>query len=394
MTTIRPRGMASSVFLSMGFRPFFLLAGLWAVLGMGLWLLVLAGGLAPPGALDPLSWHAHEALYGYLGAVLAGFLLTAMPNWTGRPPMSGWPLAALAALWILGRVAILVSEWLSMAIVALIDLSCLVALGGYAMHQVVVSRNWRNLVVVAMVGTLVAGNSLFHWEVAKDVHAVSGYGLRIGLAAMVMMISVIGGRIVPAFTRNWLAAHGGGNPAEFGRFDGLVLALTLFALTAWVAFPHAPGTGFLLLVSGLAQVVRLCRWRGQETTREPLLWILHVGYAFVPLGMLGVGGAILWPESISSTAVRHLWLAGAIGVMTLAVMTRATLGHTGRALTAGMGTTVIYLLVIASVFARVAAGALPGYQTALWTLAATLWCSGFVGFVFLYGWFLVSPSKE
>ena len=379
-------------FLSYGFRPFFLSAALWAVLVMGLWTVMLRGWLVLPSAFDPVSWHAHEALFGYLSAVLAGFLLTAVPNWTGRPPLAGWPLLGLLALWVLGRMAVAASQWLSPLTVTLIDISCLLVLGGYVLREIVADRNWRNLVVLAMIGVFVAGNALFHREAAEGAYAASGYGLRTGLAAAIMMISLIGGRIVPAFTRNWLAGRGSdARPAEFGRLDKLALPLTALALALWVARPDAPEAGCLLLACGLAQAARVLRWRGLDTVAEPLVLILHVGYGFVPLGMLVMGAAILWPDALALASAQHLWMAGAIGVMTLAVMTRATLGHTGRELTAGKATAVVYLLVVASVLARLAAGGLPGQSMVLWTASATLWCGGFAGFVLLYGRMLIRP---
>ena len=382
-------------FLSYGFRPFFLSAALWAVLDMGLWMAMLRGWLTLPSAFDPVSWHAHEALFGYLGAVLAGFLLTAVPNWTGRSPLAGWPLLGLLALWVLGRVAVAASQWLAPSAVTLIDISCLLVLGGYVLREIVADRNWRNLVVLAMIGVFVAGNALFHREAADGTYAASGYGLRTGLAAAIMMISLIGGRIVPTFTRNWLAARGSDAlPAEFGRLDKLALALTVFALALWVARPAAPETGCLLLACGLAQAARVLRWRGLDTVAEPLVLILHVGYAFVPFGMLAMGAAILWPDTLALASAQHLWMAGAIGVMTLAVMTRATLGHTGRELTAGKATAAVYLLVVASVLARFAAGGLPGHSMVLWMLSGTLWCSGFAGFVLLYGRMLIGPAER
>ena len=395
MTATEQRIPARSAFLSHGFRPFFLSAGLWAPLGIALWVAMLWGRLDLPSAFDPVSWHAHEALFGYLGAVLAGFLLTAVPNWTGRSPLAGWPLLGLLALWVAGRVAVAVSDWLPPPAVAALDLACLVVLGAYVLHEIVAGRNWRNLVVIAMIGVFVAGNALFHWEAAEDAHAASGLGLRIGVAAAIMMISVIGGRIVPAFTRNWLAARGSGAlPAEFGRLDRLALVLTLIALAAWAALPAARETAWLLLASGVAQAVRLARWRGPATRGEPLLWILHVGYAFVPLGMLGVGGAVLWPGVVPLASAQHLWMAGAIGVMTLAVMTRATLGHGGRALTAGAGTAAVYLLVVASVLARLLGGVLEERAMTLWGLSALLWCLGFAGFVLLYGRLLIGAGER
>ena len=396
MTTTRQQEPAASAFLSYGFRPFFLSAGLWASIGIGLWIAMLWGRLALPIAFDPVSWHAHEALFGYLGAVFAGFLLTAVPSWTGRSPLAGWPLLGLLALWLLGRFAVAASELMPALTVAVLDLSCLVALGVHVLREIVAGRNWRNLVVVAMIGVFVAGNALFHREAAEGAYAASGLGLRIGLAAAIMMISLIGGRIVPAFTRNWLAARGNeALPAQFGRLDKITLVLTPIALAAWVALPAARGTAWLLLASGVALAVRLSRWRGSATRGEPLLWILHVGYAFVPLGMFGVGGAILWPDvAPPASAAQHLWMAGAIGVMTLAVMTRATIGHSGRTLTAGAGTAAVYLLIIASVLARLLGGMLQEQAMALWTLSALLWCCGFAGFVLLYGRLLIGLGER
>ena len=375
----------------MGFRPFFLAAAVWAVLVMAVWALLLSGRLALPTAFDPVSWHAHEALFGYLGAVLAGFLLTAVPNWSGRPPITGWTLLALLALWLLGRGAIAASAFLPVLMVAAIDLSCLVTLCGLVLYQIVAGRNWRNLVVVAAIGVFVIGNGLFHWEAASDRYAASGYGQRAGLAAGIMLIAIIGGRIVPTFTRNWLMARGESEkfPAAFGRVDKLALALTLVALPLWAVAPHWLGSGCLLLAAGLCLIVRLSRWRGWQTRSESLVWILHAGYAFVPLGMLAMSAAILWPESLPQSTVQHIWMAGAIGIMTLAVMTRATLGHTGRPLEAGMGTTAIYLLVITSVLIRVLSIAMPDSALTLYTLSASLWCLGFTGFTVLYGPLLV-----
>jgi uncharacterized protein involved in response to NO len=397
MTTAQQQVPAppASGFLSCGFRPFFLFAALWALLGTGIWILMLPGRLELPTAFDPVSWHAHEALFGYLGAVLAGFLLTAVPNWTGRPPLAGWPLLGLLALWLLGRVVVAGSAYLAPSAVAALDLFCLVVLGGIVLREIVAAQNWRNLVVIAIIGVFILGNGLFHWEAAQGEPAASGHGLRLGLAAAIMMISLVGGRIVPAFTRNWLAQRESkALPTEFGWLDRCALVLTLFALLAWVTVPARQETAYLLLGCGLAQAARLARWRGLDTGREPLVWILHLGYAFVPLGMLVMGVTILWPDPLPPASAQHLWMAGAIGVMTLAVMTRATLGHTGRELTVGGGTAALYLLVVASVFVRLLGGALPEQALSLWTLSAILWCCGFAGFVLLYGRLLVGSRQR
>lgn len=390
----RRSAWAAAAFLSLGFRPFFLFAALWAASSMALWMLALHGRTVLPTAFDPVSRHAHEALFGYLGAVFAGFLLTAVPNWTGRPPLAGTALSGLLALWVLGRVSVAVSSHLSPWAVMTIDLSFLVALGGMLLREIVAARNWRNLVVIVFLGAFVAGNGLYHGEAMGGGHAASGYGFRTGLAAAIMMILVIGGRIVPAFTRSWLRERGADHrmPATFGGLDRLALALSVLTLVVWVAMPHWSGTGYLLLASGAAQLLRLSRWRWQDTGAEPLVWVLHAGFVFVPAGMLAMGVAIVWPGALTIAAAQHLWMAGAVGVMTLAVMTRATLGHSGRALAVGPGTTVLYVLVIASVPARLLSDAFPESALSVWTLSAALWCSGYAGFVLLYGPLLVRST--
>ena len=158
--------------------------------------------------------------------------------------------------------------------------------------------------------------------------------------------------------------------------------------------PDWPLTGYVLLAAGLAQGMRLLLWRGVDTRTEPLVWILHVSYAFVPIGMVAMGTAVLWPGALLNVAVQHIWMAGAIGVMTLAVMTRATLGHTGHALTAGAGTTGVYLAVIASVLVRLLGGVLPEWAWLLYTVSAILWCFAFAGFAVLYGSLLTRPPAE
>lgn len=373
--------------LSFGFRPFFLGAGLWATGIMALWVPMLAGVVRLPTAFDPVSWHAHEFLFGYLAAVIAGFLLTAVPNWTGRLPIVGWPLGGLAALWLLGRGAVMISAGLPPLAVALMDLALPVTLGAVMLREIVAGKNWRNLIVLAMLAVFALGNGLFHWEAAQGDYAAQGYGLRLGLAAVVMMIAVIGGRIVPSFTRNWLARRGPGRlpVPPMQRFDKLALLVLLGALVLWGARPDAPATGGALIVAGGLHVARLARWAGYRTGAEPLVWVLHLGYGFVPLGALAVGLEGLSSGVFGLAAVQHLWMAGAAGLMTLAVMTRATLGHTGRALTAGAGTVAVYLSLVLSVLARLAAGLWPAEAGALHALAGLAWIGAFGGFVVLYG---------
>ncbi|MBU3029175.1 NnrS family protein [Paracoccus marinaquae] len=376
--------------LTYGFRPFFLLAGLWAAAAMLLWVVMLSGGTPLPLSLDPISWHAHEFLFGYLGAVIAGFVLTAVPNWTGRRPLAGTPLAGLVLLWLSGRLAIAVSGWLPWPAVAAIDLSLAVALVLFLTREVIQSGNWRNLPVVGLIGLYGLANAVFLAEAAGGGVAFDGVGMRLGLAAAVLLIALIGGRIIPAFTRNWLTARGSARlPQPFDRFDAAVLGLSAVTLLAFVAAPDTAGLRWLMLAAGAAHLWRLSRWCGGLTRAEPLLWVLHVAYAMLALGFVAEAAAGF--DLITRAAARHLWLAGAIGLMTVGVMTRATRGHTGRPLQADRPTLLIYLALIGSALLRVAAG-LWSDPMPLLHLSAGLWLAAFAGFALAYGPILLRPK--
>ena len=375
-----------------GFRPFFLFGALWAGLAMPLWIAVFAGWLELPSRFDPVSWHAHALLFGYLGAIVAGFLLTAVPNWTGRLPVVGWHLAGLAALWLAGRAAVLGSAHLPAWGAAAADLAFPLVLSAVVLREIVAGRNWRNLIVLALLAVFALANLVFHIEAARGGHAAQGAGFRLGLAAALMMIAVIGGRIVPSFTRNWLVRAGrAARPAPpMQRFDKAVLLASGAGLALWVAWPLAPVTGAALILIGALHLLRLARWQGARTGAEPLVWVLHAGYGCVPLGALLVGLSALRPDLVPASGALHLWTTGALGLMTLAVMTRATLGHTGRALHAGPGTVAIYGAVIAAVALRLAAGLWPAM--ALYHLSAGLWVAAFLGFAVIYGPLLLRPK--
>ena len=391
-TAEQMRAWRGPAILTFGFRPFFFGAGIWAALAMMLWVPMLTGLLTLPTAFDPVSWHAHEFLFGYVSAVIAGFLLTAVPNWTGRLPIVGWPLAALFALWLVGRIAVAVSAHLPPLGVALVDLAMPLALAAVIGREIVAGKNWRNLIVLAMLGVLAIGNALFHVEAAHGDYAAQGYGLRVGLGAVIMMIAVIGGRIVPSFTRNWLVRRGPGRMPvpPMQRFDKLALVALLVALVVWVALPGHVLTGTLLAVAGALHVVRLGRWAGHRTLAEPLVAVLHLGYAFLPLGALALASEILAPGLFGMAAAQHLWMGGAAGLMTLAVMTRATLGHTGQDLTAGPGTIGIYAALLVAVLARFAAGLWPTAASVLYMFGGTAWILAFAGFALIYGRLLLS----
>ncbi|WP_128515298.1 NnrS family protein [Tabrizicola thermarum] len=396
-TAERMRAWTGPAILTYGFRPFFFGASVWAALAMALWLAMLAGRVALPTAFDPVSWHAHEFLFGYLGAVVAGFLLTAVPNWTGRLPITGWRLGGLALLWLAGRLAVAVSAD-QPAAAAAVDLAFPLVLAAAIGREIVAGRNWRNLIVLAMLAVFALGNGLFHWEAARGDPAAQGFGLRLGLSAGVMMIAVIGGRIVPSFTRNWLVRREPGRlpiPPMQG-FDKVALLILLAALLLWVALPLWTGTGALLALSGALHAIRLARWAGHRTVAEPLVTVLHAGYAFLPLGALALAAEILGVGPFGMAAAQHLWMGGAIGLMTLAVMTRATLGHTGQDLHAGAGTVAIYLALVVAVLARAAAGIWPEAGALPYDIAGLAWTCAFGGYALVYGRLLLRlpPAKR
>jgi uncharacterized protein involved in response to NO len=352
---------------------------------MALWVLMLAGLIALPTRFDPVSWHGHAFLFGYLGAVIAGFLLTAVPNWTGRLPVTGWWLGGLVALWAAGRVAVMTSALLPVWAALAVDLAFPLALGAVILREIVAGRNWRNLVVLGLLAVFTLANLIFHVEAAHGVYAAQGVGLRLGVSSVIGMIALIGGRIVPSFTRNWLVKRGAGPlPAPpMQRLDTAVLLATLAALLLWSAAPEARATGAALIGVAALHAVRLARWTGHRTGAEPLVWVLHVAYALIPLGAASLGIAILWPGLMPVAAAQHVWMAGALGLMTLAVMTRATLGHTGQALTANRATVAIYGALIGSLAARMGAGWAPG--TLGHEISALLWIAAFSGFAVAHG---------
>jgi uncharacterized protein involved in response to NO len=379
---------ARPAFLSGGFRPFFLLAALFAAAAVPVWLAAYTHGYAVPGALPAMLWHAHEMIYGYGLAAVTGFLLTAIPNWTGRLPIAGVPLAALAVLWLGGRVAMFTTP----VAAAAVDLAYTVVLAAVVAREVVAAKRFHNLPVVATLVLLLAGNALVHLH-ALDIAYTAALGNRIGIATLVALISLIGGRIVPSFTHNWLARlrPQGPMPAPHDGVDTACLLIVVSSLVAWVAAPASSATGALAIAGGVAAAVRLARWRGLATFREPLLFILHAGYAWVAIGLLLLGVNVL-TDFVPAGAPLHALTAGAVGTMTLAVMTRASLGHTGRPLVAGPGTLAIYVCITLAAILRVAAPLAPSPVIAT-SLAGVAWTAAFILFVLSYGPLLIQEKQ-
>ena len=392
MAIPRTRPSAYPAILSYGFRPFFLLGSLQASAAILFWLPLYYGKLSTLSEFSPVDWHIHELLFGYLTAVVTGFLLTAIPNWTGRLPVQGFRLMVLVLLWTAGRLAVFISAEIGWLASAAIDCSFLLAVVAAAATEIFAGKNWRNLKVLLPVTTLLAANVIFHAE--AHYQGVSDISRRLGLGAVVLLIMIIGGRIIPSFTRNWLVRKNPGRlPAPFDRFDAATIALSAVALAAWAFWPYETATGVLLAASATVNLVRLGRWAGDRTWSDPLVLVLHVAFAFVPVGLLLAGLAVFVPETIPAVAGIHALSVGAVACMTLAVMIRATLGHTGRELKASGATCAVFAAIISAAIFRVAAAMAPSTPILL-NVSAALWAAGFTGYAVLFGGMLVKPRLQ
>lgn len=375
------RPYAGPALLSYGFRPFFLLGPIWAGMEVLAWLPMFYGELSLATAFSPRDWHVHELLFGYLPAVIVGFLLTAIPNWTGRLPLQGAPLAVLVLTWLAGRYVVTFSGKIGWVGATIVDCAFLVLMTAAVAREIAASRNWRNLKVAALLGLLAFGNIGFHLE--AHFEGIALYSTRLGIAVVLMLIMVIGGRIIPSFTRNWLMRQKPGRlPAPFGRFDIVCLVLSGASLVSWIFMPEHMLAGVTLLAAAAANATRLYRWAGERTLSDRLVLVLHVGYAFVPLGFLLSGLAAIGMAAPSAGI--HGWTAGAMGILTLAVMSRASLGHTGRALVASPSLEAVYAAAVIAALTRIGAvlHAEPG--GVLLAVAALAWAAAFLGFAFIY----------
>lgn len=346
---------------------------------MGLWIGFWAGLIPLSGPFDPMDWHLRELLFGYGGAALGGFLLTAVPNWTKSTPLSGIGLAALVALWVAARLTGLID--MPMLIPLILDWVYLAMLLIRTARDVLAAQNKRNMPVLGIIALFLIADVITGWQSLTGQPASSGYGPRLGIAVLILLIGLIGGRIIPTFTRNWLRARNSQiAPATFGPLDQVVMALTAIGLIIWVFAPEMPLSGPLLIVIGAAHMIRLSRWQAHSVTSEPLLFTLHLGYCFVPLGFVLIGFSNLAPSVILPVAGLHAWSAGAIGTMTVTVMARAILGHSGRALQATPFDRIILILIPLAALVRIIA-TLPSMPADMLHISAGLWILGYLMFV-------------
>ena len=382
------------VLFAAGFRPFFLLAGIQAAVGLAMWMVLYQGWGGLGLTFDPVLWHGHEMVYGFATAALAGFLLTAVPNWTGATYLKGQPVAALTLVWLAGRVAFWLAGMLPPALVAAADLAFLPLLVAVLAPALVAAAKPRNLVFLPVLLLLWAGDGLVHIDLL-GWGATGRTGLLLGIYVLLLMISVVGGRIIPAFTDTGLRQRGSAAQARSCRpLEMAAVASTALVGLAEVLWPGSPLIGPLALAAAAIHLVRLAGWRGMEVLHAPLLWVLHAGYLWLVIGLALRGLAAF--GVMPANAALHAFTAGAIGTMVMGVMTRAALGHSGRPLRLPAAIVAAYLLVVLSALLRVFLPVLaPGLDSGLSAgLAGIAWMAGWSLYVVVYLPVCVLPRAD
>ncbi|MBB3463129.1 NnrS family protein [Rhizobium sp. BK377] len=379
-----PRGMSRTgpVLFSYGFRPFFLASALFAIASIDIWVAHLSFGVPVAPDYGTLYWHAHEMLFGFAPAVLAGFLLTAIPNWTGRLPIAGRPLAMLFAIWCAGRIAMLLSGSIGIVLATAIDSLFLPVMLLVCAREVVAGKKWKDLKVIAGLFVLSLANVLFHIAVIEGIGPE--LAIRLGIGAYVLLVTIVGGRILPSFTRNWINQSGRTDfPVPYNSFDAATIIIGAVVLVLWACAPDAIATCGTAVVAAVLNTIRLIRWRGWTTWPESILFVLHATFLFVPIGFAAISlqASGLLPE----VAALHIFAIGTISMMMLAVMTRATRGHTGRKLKSSRMANISYVLLGCVALVRPLAELIPTLSTEILALAAIGWTAAFGLFVVEHG---------
>jgi uncharacterized protein involved in response to NO len=383
-----------SVLTAEAFRPFFLGGAAFVTVLMTLWVVRLAGWNASPSDWNPIWWHAHEMVYGFVPAAIAGFLLTAVPVWTQSPRVRGAKLAAVFGVWVAGRIAMTVPLGLSAAGIAIVDLAFLPALAISIARPIFARGNTPKFIFPLLLLLLFAGNALTHWQQIDPGASTARLGLRIGIYVIVLLITIIGGRLVPVFTKNAFRRDG----VEKTVRQPALLAKLSVGVTAvfFIIDASALAAELSALFGGAAALLLLFRcagWQPFAARYDPLVWSLHLGYLWIPIGIALIAAAKLAPIVPWSAGI-HALTAGAMGTMILAVMTRVSLGHTGRRLQALRGAVIAYVLVTVGAIGRVGAAWFPELGVRGLILAGVFWAAAYAVFFATYARILLSPRVD
>ncbi|MGI9223223.1 MAG: NnrS family protein [Woeseiaceae bacterium] len=371
-------------FMSYAFRPFFLLNSLFAIVVVAFWVMALhASELAPVPASMPY-WHGHEMVVGFGMAAVAGFVLTAVATWTGRSPLQGIWLGVLVFSWLLGRVGMMATMHLPYGLVASVDAVFPFLLAALVGKEVIGGGNRRNYPIVGLILVLAILNLLYHLGSLRVLPGMDRTALYLLIHLLLLMITVIAGRIIPNFTANWLRARGHERlPGNHSVIDRITILATIATGVSVSVAPLSPVTGTLALVAALSHAARLARWRGLATTSEPLLFVLHVAYLWLPVGY-AITAMAAFGLVFPSTAALHALTMGGIGNMILAVTSRVALAHTGRALHAPRLIVIAYVILSASVIVRVLSPLVPSIYVEMIDLSAAGWIATFALFAIVY----------
>lgn len=373
-----------------GFRPFFLLAAVFAAVIVPLWMVVLSGKLSFGSYLGPIAWHAHEMVFGFSAAVIAGFLLTAASNWTQRTTATGLHLAALCALWVAGRTALFSAAWLPGAAVMTLNLVFLPALAITLARPLLAASNKRNYAFIGLLAALWLAQLGVHLGAIGVAPTWQQRGSIVGVDIVILVILLVGGRVIPFFTKNATQAPAIESAPRLDRASlGGMSLLTLFDV-------FAVDGALAALICGLTALfalLRARRWGAQYTRGEPLLWVLHVGYLFLPIGLASRSASFL--GVLPSSAALHALTAGCIGTLTIGMMSRVALGHTGRPLQAGRWLGAAFGLVVLAALLRIGSAWVPeGLVLSALHLASTSWALAFLIYVIRLGGVLIGPRPD
>jgi len=379
---------------SYAFRPFFLLAGVWAIVAIARWMMIVNGAASPPFGINPVYWHGHEMIVGFALAVVAGFILSAVATWTGRPAVNGLAVVWLVVTWLLGRVAVYYTGAIPLVAGILLDMLFPLTLCVFAGREIFGARNKRNYKVVLITVVIAALNFLYHLGVAGVIQGAEYIAIYLLIHGIVLLVALIGGRVVPNFTANWLRGQGITKlPKNNALIDRMAITLTILVGFAVIFFPDRTTLGYLAMSAAVLHAVRVSQWRGLKTTRNPLLFVMHVAYWWLPIGYAMMSLASFgW--AFTPTGAMHALTMGGIGGMILAMITRVSLGHTGRALHASRLTVVAYVVLMVAVVIRIAGRWNAESYLTMLNLAAVGWCLAFAIFLWVYWPVLTQPAAD
>ncbi|MEQ1528559.1 MAG: NnrS family protein [Methylococcales bacterium] len=365
---------------ALGFRAFFALAGLSALILIVLWNAMFKGTLTMDNYFANNFWHAHEMLLGYSVAVIAGFLLTAVKNWTGRATLTGDQLAGLSLLWLYGRILPFYAGLLPDAVIAAVDFAFLPALAYQISKPIVQTKYYTGLVFVGILGLLMLGNGLIHADILGFSENTAWLGIQLVVATIIILILVIAGRVFPFFTERGLT---GTLIIRNPLLDNLAIASAVLVFALLLAGVSGVVLALAAVAAGAVNTARIAGWYVQKIWYVPLLWVLYVGYAWVILGFFL--SALAAFGSVLPSLALHAFTVGGIGVLTLGMMARVSLGHTGRALKASNAIAIAFILLNAAVFFRVLLPiALPTWYGMLIYISTLAWLAAFALFIFVY----------